>query len=403
VWSNGHVSGSERLRLIFAALLISWLIFPLGQTHTVAQDGLAYVAAGRLATSHPGAVYVHRLTSASWRLDPRFATTACHLAPVGTDCAKRVVPFLSAPAAIPIVVPIARLGGSGGALAMRYIAVGALVAGLWWLWRRRDRDTPGIDAAFVVVAFLMIPFAYEMSIAGQTSSLLLLAASLGLPMAEEHGKTWVSAITLALVSAFKVIPAAMLLVAALRRRWRLVLITIGALVALSIAGVLMAPGVVGGFIRQTSPTTTTQVANTANASIDAALRSINHTWGAMSPLFEASVALRGLIVLALGFLVMRAGDDDLLWAFGWVAILVVDPIVWWHYLGVLVPLAAVLSRRMKAAWILPVAALPLALSQLINGRNDTLIVSGSVLIATAFAVWQARRRQGITAETARIP
>lgn len=374
---------------MFAAVLLSWLLFPLVQQGTAAQDGLAYVAAGHLVSSHPDAVYAHRVSHTAWRLDRRFYDTACKLAPVGTNCREVIVPFLSAPATLPLVAVLGPFRGDAGTLVMRYIGVGALAAGMWVLWRRRNVTDSSIAVAFVVAALLMTPFAYEMSSVGQTSALIFLSACIGLPAAPRRVASWASAGTWAATIAFKVFPAAMVIVLIVRRRWRILVLATVAVAALTLAGVLLAPGSLGKFVDQLRPTTTTQVANADNASIDAVVRLVQKSWGASSFWFVPALVVRLLVVFGIGAIALGRADDDMAWCYGWIALLVVEPIVWWHYLAVVVSFAAVFAeRRSGVAWVVPLAALPLVpLALPLDSRLLACLASGALVAAIGAAVY----------------
>jgi hypothetical protein len=379
--------GPSRAGLLFAALLASWLVFPLGQRTVVAQDALAYLTAGRLVGPHDGAIYAHKVSSTAWELDPRFARDACHLAPAGTDCHRYVVPFLSPPQALPLSAGIGHLGRDLGPLVFRWLAVGGLVAGMAILWRRRDTGVPGSSAALVVTAAFMTPFAYESSIAGQTSSLLFLSACIGLTATARRPALYGAAATWAGVIAFKLFPAALAVPLILRRRWRLLVWTAAILAGLTVLAAVMSPRSFGDFLGQLRPTTATQTTNTANISLDAVIRLLLPGWGTTSGGFAPVVLLRLAVVLGVGALVLRIGDDDLLWAYSWVALLAVEPVVWWHYAAVFVALAAALARRRPGwTWLIPVSAVPLYPLALGSIDTGALAVVIAVMLVAAFAV-----------------
>lgn len=396
------------MQVLFLGIVLSWLVFPVAQRAVASQDGLAYLTAGRLVGPHPGAIYVHRQSDVSWKMDPRFLTEACHLAPAGTNCAKVVPPFLSAPAALPLVVLPAELGSTAGNLAIRECAVGAMTLGMWVLWRRLTRrpartppPPPSAERALVVAAVLMTPFAYQLSSVGQASSLLFLAACLGLPDQTRRAATWASAATWTGAIVFKLFPAALLVVAISRRRWRLIGLTAALLMVLTAVAALAAPGSIHAFIEQLRPTTATQIANGANVSLDGLLRLAAPRWGVRSAWFAPAVLVRATALLAFGIAAFRTADDDVVWAFGWVALLLIEPVVWWHYLAVLVALAAlVAARRPDLSWAIAFAALPLVPAAL---TLDSGVVAWLTVLTLLAAVAAAAWSQGAgTSTSARL-
>ena len=108
------------------------------------------------------------------------------------------------------------------------------------------------------------------------------------------------------------------------------------------------------------------------------------------------LALRVGVFGGLYWWKLRDADDDVQWAYAWVALLALHPQIWWHYLALLVPAMAymVASRSARAAargrpamdhriwWLIPaVAGLTLPLVYVVD--TGTLRLYAPILLLVA--------------------
>ena len=380
--ASRRTPGNPRLRLLFLTLLGCWMLFPFLQGDLLAEDAVPFVAVARVDVGQRGTVYS---VTGGEAPPPAITAAGCPLAPPGTDCETHVLAFLSPPQVIPVMKVVSALGDTASVLLLRLVAVASLAGGLVVLWARVAKDDPAAQLPLLVAAVLLTPFAYTSAVFGQSSPLLFLSACLGLTRTDRTDRAVGAAAVFVGTVVFKLFPLPLLLVAAVRRRWRFVAAALGLLVALTIVTALLVPlSQYGEFVDSTRALTAQRVAYPWNISLDAFVHGAVGSWRTDGAVFLLSVVARVGAVVALAWWRLRDEDDDVIWSYGWVALLVINPQIWWHYFAVLVPAVAYLVRRSggRTPWSITAAAaavLPLA----VVTDEGALRVYGPVLALVA--------------------
>ena len=219
---------------------------------------------------------------------------------------------------------------------------------------------------------------------------------------DRPARRWAVAALWALTVALKVFPAAMGLVLLWQRRLRLIGAALISLVVLGALTLALAPASIwSDFVHLSVRVAQRSTANPYSGSLD----SVAHTiWAPLADnrvLSAALLALRALAAGGLWWWGVRDADDDSQWAYGWLALMLIVPLVWWHYLWVAVAaLGIVLARpAVDRKWLvaLPVlAAVTVPLSLLAASSRSSTLGQGAVLVAAAVAV-------PVIARTARTP
>jgi hypothetical protein len=385
------------LRKWFVAVMVMWMVVTVLLWGRLAQDALPFVVAGDLVHDQPGEIYGSS-SGYLFDLNPVFSERLCRAAPAGTDCDKFETGYVSAPAALPFALVITTPGPDFGVLLARLLAAGALVAGMLVLWHRlagRSREAPRY---LVATAVLLTPMAMVPITLGQTSPYLFLVACLGVRRTDRRGSAVGVAAAWALTIALKVFPAALGLVLLRQRRFRLLALAALALVGLGLLSLAIAPvSIWSDFVHMSSRLATRSLDNPYNGSLDSAA---SHIW---HPLVGGTGAQRVLVVLrvALGgglwWWGVRDADDDSQWAYGWLVVLFVVPLVWWHYLwlavaavGVVLARPEVDRRLVGALPLLAAATIPISV---INATGSAWpVVQGLFLLGVAVAVAVVARR-----------
>lgn len=377
------------VRVVYVAVLAMWvLVLPLAVQGNVAQDAVPFLVAGELSTSDPGAVY-----SASgdlYAMAPAFAERSCAISPPGTDCATVNVGFVSPPPAVLVGRVAAALGPDLGALAFRVLAAACLAAGMAVLWARLASLAPEAPACLLATALLATPFATAPIALGQNSPLLFLSAALGLVWATRWPRALAVAAVLAATVVFKLFPLALLAVLVWRRRWAVAAWTAGLVVAITVVTVpVVDRGLWSAFVDASAALGPTTPANTYNGSLVALAHLV-------APATTGGSGIGVIVVgavLAVGLLVLaarRRADDDALWSLAWLVLLLVVPMVWWHYLWV--GLAAVayawraggaVGRRLVA---LPVLAAASLLISIVTAGGTTVPWAQALFLVASVAV-----------------
>lgn len=384
-------------RNAFVAILVLWMIMPFALSARAAQDAVPYLAAGRLVHSHPTDVYAARHGDL-FDLRPVFRAEWCRIAPPGTDCDNLAVAFVAAPPVIPLTIALTALGDRGGMLAMRLAAAAMLVAGMWLLWRRLAHRARHAPAMLVATALLLTPMAMVPIGLGQTSSILFLSVCLGLRSRSRREST-VAGVIWACASALKIFPAALVLIVVWRRRWRMLVSAAATLVVLSaLTSILITSSVWETFIRTTLQLNAHTTTNPYNGAVNAFV--IRLAGSSTSTGVAAAARVVSLIAAAaVCWFGMRRTEDDTRWAAGYVALLLVTPVVWWHYTWVVIGalgIAVGAQRRVndRVLAILPIAAvisvapsIPIA-----NGHSSSPIAQAVLLLAGAGAFCVLARR-----------
>lgn len=352
---------SDPVRVLFFGVLAFWLVVPFVIRATLAQDALPYVVAGDLVHDDPSLVYASR-DGDLFDLEPAFAERSCRLAPAGTDCANLTVAFVSTPLAVPFAIAVSALGATWTSLLMRVAGAAALAGGMWVLWNRLAHRTPGAARYLLVGALLLTPFTMVVLALGQTSPILFVSAAIGVRRSGRWLRVALAAGLWAAAIAFKAFPAALVVVLVWQRRWRMI--------ACALAWGL----VLGALALASGPVSlwTDFVANSGDLSAGAGANPYNGSIGALvhnlaAPLSSGSVGSAATLIVAVGVVVGLAVwsasrlDDDTQWAYGYLLLLLVVPIVWWHYLWLaFAAVGLVLAAREdlddRAVLVLPVLA-----------------------------------------------
>ncbi len=147
----------------------------------------------------------------------------------------------------------------------------------------------------------------------------------------------------------------------------------------------------GDFVRVSQQMSSHSLANPYNGSIEEVASSF---W---RPLVTGGWGPRLLWVARIGaaaglwWCTVRDADDDAQWAYGWLVVLLVAPLVWWHYLWVAVAATGIVlaPRRVdpRALVMLPVLALVTVPLSIVNSRNSAWpVAQGLFLIGVAVAL-----------------
>jgi hypothetical protein len=368
-------------RLGLLVLLALWLTFPLLQRAIEAQDAVPFRTAASLAGDRPDAIYPRRVTDVSWTLDPAFRQEACPGGGADTSCDP--LPFLSPPIVLPLAWVADAAGPDLGVALLRLVGCLGAASGMWLLARRFDARA---DLAMVLTAVLLTPMVYVSSAVGQTSSLMLASVALGTASTDRTRRGAVAGAVWAATAAFKLFPIALVPIAAFGRRWRLVAWAAGLTVALAVLAAVLAPlSTWGEFVSASRSISATTVPSEFNLSLDALGHVLVGSWDGTSPLFVPLVLLRVVLLGGLFAWRMRDADLDVQWAWGWVAVLLVHPQVWWHYGIVVVGALAVgvalrPGRKATDAWWVVAGA---AATVLLTGLTDQVPL---LVVANGFAV-----------------
>ncbi|MEZ5144149.1 MAG: glycosyltransferase family 87 protein [Acidimicrobiales bacterium] len=399
--AGARVAGGP-LRTVYFTLLVLWVVLlPLAVHGNLAQDALPFFVAGELSASDPGAVY-----STSGDLfdpTPAFARRSCELAPVGTDCAQLTVTFVSPPPALLVGRAAGVLGADVAATLFRVLGAACLAGGMAVLWTRVAPRAPEAPAYLVATALLLTPFVMVPLALGQNSPVLFLSAAVGVRWAVRWPQLLATAAIVVLAVVFKLFPIALLGILVWQRRWQLLAWTVGLLVAV---GALTAALVDGRLWRDfwdaSAALAPAAPENPYNGSISALLDLLGLPMRGAAGLVV--LAVTGAAALAVLVWLRRRVDDDTMWAGAWVLLLVVVPMVWWHYLWVAVAAVAYAwvagGARPRRLWCLPaLAALTFPIS-IPNGRGFAVPWAQALFLVAVVALvaWLVGpvRRQAIT-------
>ena len=275
--------------------------------------------------------------------DPYPTAFLHHLAAIeslgGSPSSTFAVPVYPAPALL-AAVPFALLPFRGAGILFTVLAIGALIGGLWLLGVR--------DWRCYGLAFLSWPVLHSLRL-GQINEFLVF----GLGAAWRwRGRLYISAIAMAAVFVCKLFlwPLGVLLL--LEKRWKVAAVAVLAavLVALAAWAVIGFDGI-SAYPRLLSDLSSVE----GNAGVSAA--SMGLALGVSRTIADL-VDLAGgaaLLVLAWRFL-RRPGGERRAFGLAVMAAIAASPLVWPHYLTlVLVPIA-LLSPRLSVLWLVPLIA-----------------------------------------------
>ncbi len=393
-------SASSFQRNVFLALLGVWCFMPIALHGRVAQDAVPYITAGKLARHQPNDVYAAR-NGDIYDLTPRFRAAWCNAAPPGTDCDGLGVAFVSAPPVLPIAILLASLGAGVGTFIMQCSAAFMLAAGMWLLWGRlahRSRHAPWM---LVGTALLLTPMAMVPIGLGQTSPILFLSVCVGLGGRSARSRIGQGVIWGA-ASVLKVFPLVLAPLFVRRRRSSALGWAGLAVAVLSLCTIALVPvSVWGDFVRTTLDLNGSTTTSAYNGSVSALVARVVDL-----PLIARGVSLLGAgVVCWFGF---RGTNDDTKWAGGYVAILLITPLVWWHYVWVLIGaigLALSAQKRLddKTMAILPGVAALSVLPSVPNANGNPLGLVQSILLLVFAAIFCVLAKRSVRSVTQRKP
>ena len=272
------------------------------------------------------------------------------------------------PASVLLALPLAKLDFPKAFLAWNIVSLAALAVSLWIVqWQLKIPVSASSLAPLVALLFLCYPL-WEHCRLGQLTLILLLLVT-GAWAAERSGRPLLAGCLLGAATAVKLFPGFLLVYYALRGRWRVVsaaFLTIAALLCLSTA-------ILGIEAHRTYFTSVLPSIQWFRVGWDN-----NSLWGFWSRLFDPapehvrdralteplfyspplatmlSLVSSAAITAALAWAVRRDADgrkSDLTFALAVVAMLLVSPICWDHYLLLLLVPLAVVWIELPATWL----------------------------------------------------
>lgn len=270
------------------------------------------------------------------------------------------------PASVLVMLPLGMLDYREAFLLWTELSLIFFAASLWLIFRRLD-IRPGLDGGLALFALLLFCHPLLSHVQhGQWMTLLLLLITLTW-LAERANHPLPGGATLGMAAALKFTPGFLFLPFLLRRRWLAILGGLASLMGLSmLAAVVLGPGASSVYFQDVLPHVVRYRGACHNLSLCGIcyklLAPLPHwmpvqfTSDLQAPVAAATVwvALTGLIVVLLVRAVCKHKDDtDLAISLAIVAMLLIAPITWDHYLLLLaLPLAVLWQRlpRHGAAW-----------------------------------------------------
>lgn len=374
------------MRFAFVAIMAIWLALAFVWTGA-AQDAVPFGVAGRLLHDHPEDVYVAKDAGSAHAVRPRFKQASCVYYDTQQECDETVVAFVSAPIALPLVVPLGWLDHHMS-IAMRLIGAAAFVGAMAIAWRRLAGIHPRAPAALVATAALLTPLVSFTIAIGQNAPLLFLAAMIPIADCSRGWKRWAAAALVVVTAAFKVWPALVVGVLVAGRRKKLLAAIGWIVVGLTALTALLAPAwIVRSFLEANATTSHHTAELWNNGSLDAALFRLSvpvQLVGALAWLIRAVVA--PLLVR-----VYRVAPHDARWSFGWLAALLFFPQVWGHYLfvGVAAAAVAVAARPQGGSriWVLPAAAAIAGFAGWLSTIGAPIVQCAAVIALLGLVSW----------------
>ncbi|MCC5952727.1 MAG: DUF2029 domain-containing protein [Acidimicrobiia bacterium] len=375
------------------AILVVWFVLALVLPTGTAQDAVPLVVAGELVRSDPDAVYVGA-DGGLGRLQEPFHDRSCEILADDLDCERYAVAFVSPPQALPLVAALSTLGPEIALRLLRLAAAGALAFGVVVLWRRLAGVSARAPSIMAATTLLFTPLALISIDLGQTTPLLFASAARGVGAVDQRGSTRVFAALLwSLTVAMKAVSAAVGIVLLLQRRFAFLGVAAAALVVSGLLGLAIGgPVMVERFVEGSSAVSAQTTVNPYNGSVEAAIHQVPFVPVPVETAEIAGLVIRVGALLLGGWGLVRIKDPDAQWAFAWSLLLVVAPLVWWHYSVVLVAALAVAVSRssdpdrwLPALPLLLLVGLPLSIA---NGRGWGIpSAQWAVALATTAFIW----------------
>jgi hypothetical protein len=336
-----------------------------------APDGISLIVAGEFAHTQPD--QLGPPPDEPYFLKPKFEARACELTPPGSPCYVSSAAYISPPAAIPLVVVLASTGPDAALFILRLGGALALVCGMALLAIRLSESSGSASSPIVWTGLLLVPFVFNTVGIAQTTPLMFLSAAIGLKRLRTPARELGGAVVLVAITALKLYPLALLGLLIVRRRWRMAAMVIGMLAALTASAWLISGNVVfQSFLDGSSGLAHHAGPNPYSGSIDSFVYSVVPGLG--DQVFPISMALRVIVAIPLVWFTLRIKDEDVQWTYGWLAILVFIPLVWWPYLWVAVAAVATTlaskPRSARAMWILPGLAAIMVPFSILQGRGS---------------------------------
>lgn len=368
--------------MLFVGTLICWLLFPFMQIGVLAQDAIPFIAAGRIVSDAPHEIYT---TDPAVPVPVALRNAGCELAPAGADCVRYVPPFLSTPHVLPLMKLVGTTSGDVAILLLRLLGSAAFVGAFAVLWSRVAKRSRDAQVPLLVTVVLLTPYVFTSSALGQNASFMVLSAAVGMG----HDRRWWrdagAAAAWVMTVLFKVFPLPLLVLAVARRRWRFAFWAVAQLVVVTLVTSALVPwSLYRDFVTSTTTFAPGRVALPQNISIDRLINLADPGWRGSGALYDGGVVARVLGIGALAYWRLRDVDEDVQWAYAWVALLAVFPQVWWHYAAVVVPaLVYVLRERCGPIWWWVPTAATIMLALAVVTDTTVLTLLGSVAIAAA--------------------
>lgn len=394
-------------RRLFLAVLALWLVFPVLLYGQGAQDGVTLLVGGDLVGLHPDAVYPGNEAAA--QSSPPYVDSFCAIHPPIDSCRRVLLVFSSPPQSLPILGAVQLLPRDLAILTLRVVAAAALAGGMWLLWRRLYDKSPGAPRDLFLTALLLTPFAADPVALGQNTPLLFLLVCVGTRHAR-RGRTAVAVGGMwAVASAFKAFPLALGGVLAWQGRWRALAVGGAALAALTVlAWWLGGSTVFGGYLDQLGANSTERITSDANGSLSAVLQPWFPSLSGADGVTLGFVALRVALLVPLTWATMRLRDPDTQWAFASLAVLIVFPLVTWHYvwLGIAAAATALAERprpdRVMGRLPLLAAVVFVAEMLFIAYRPVPLVMFGLLVACGAVTLSAGERTSGVSRSKALV-
>lgn len=376
----------KRTALVVVVLVwVAWLALPWLTSSRRAIDAAPYVASAAFLPDHVEDVYPRDDGSNA----PGFTAQACATYPDDDPC-PAVAGFASAPPVLLATWPLRWLEPDDAISAVRLVTVATLLIPAFLLWRRLAVDEQGARIAAVTMLALT-PSAVVVVALGQTSPLLMVLPFL----AAESGrrKETVAGAVVGGLALLKVLPGGLVLAAAWQRRWRLVAAAVAvAVIPAAIAAVVLGRAAYTDWLNGLANHGALVARSPGNGSLEGLLSGVGR-----NP--DAAWVLRAVLVVVLLRALAAVAHPGRAWVLATVALLVVSPQLWTHYLLAAVAAVAALAVG-RERWAVAGAAAVCSIVNWLRGWlviDSTAIRAATWLLPVAVFVWGFRRSRASAA------
>jgi hypothetical protein len=378
---------------LFVVVLALWLVLPFLPQLSFAQDAVPTVVAGELVVDEPDAVYGDGI----YEMTPSFAERTCSFVPDDRSCDDLGVAFLAAPLSLPVAYVVA-LAPDGLAVATwRLVTAASFVFGMLVLWKRVAGRDPAMPRMLFFTALALTPFVIVSTVLGTSSALLFASAAFGLRHSDRPRRALAVAALWTANVVFRGFPALLGAVLLWQRRWWVLAWSAALAAILTLGWLLVGPAsLFGDFVESTGEVAEAAPENIYNGSLDAALHQVagSAADAASDPLV---LAVRVLLVAAGIVALTRLRTPDARWAYAALVALLVVPLVWSHYLSLVVPAVAyallerdrfnATLRQSRRVGTLPLAAAVVSLVAALSDVGESMVlVKFAVLVGALVAV-----------------